>query len=76
MFLEQAACRLEDDGLRRMEPRKVCGAPGGLIQTDSQHCIGLIEKLARFFEEGGGLWFHKSTPSARISCMSGMRGSL
>ncbi len=67
---------LEDQRLRRMKTGKVRGAAGSFIEVNAQHCVGLVQKLARLFEIGAGLFLHRSMPSARIAYISGMRGSL
>jgi hypothetical protein len=73
MSLEHPACRLEDQGLSRMQSGQIRSAAGGLVETDGEHCIGVIEKRVGLVEEGARLRFHKSMPSARISCISGTR---
>lgn len=73
MSFEHASCRLEDETLRSMEPRKVSRASSGFVQPDSEHRLGLIEKLSRFFEEQGSFRLQRSMPSVRISCIKGVR---
>ena len=59
-----------------MEPSEIRRAPGGVGKIDTKHDFRFVQKLTRLFEERGALRLHKSTPSRRISNMSGMRGSL
>jgi hypothetical protein len=39
MSFEHASCRLEDETLRSMEPRKVSRASSGFVQPDSEHIV-------------------------------------
>ncbi len=76
MRFEDAAVGLEKEGLGRMEPGKIGVTPGGVRKIDTKHDLRFVQKRAGLFEECGALRLHRSTPSRRISDMSGMRGSL
>jgi hypothetical protein len=62
---------LKNEGLRCVESGKISGPSGVVGQTDSHHCVGTAEKVARLFEEQGSFRLHKSLASARISCING-----
>ena len=64
--LEDTVFALEDQSLRRMISREICGTAGG---------VGIFQKLPRLLEKSFRLGLHKSRPSRRISCINGMRGS-
>lgn len=76
MCFENAVVVLKDQSLGGMESGKIGRAPSGFVQAYAKHCFGLSEKLFCLFEECICLGLHKSSPSARISCIKGMRGSL
>jgi hypothetical protein len=65
----------EDEGLSRMKPGEIRRPPGGFMQIDAQHRLGVVEQLPRFIEKGAGLDLHRSMPSARMAYISGMRSS-
>lgn len=60
------ACRMESD--------EIGPAPGGLVEIDLEHRLRL-EKRLRLLKKSGALRLHGSTPSRRISCISGIRRS-
>jgi hypothetical protein len=63
--------------LRRMQAREIsCAARfvGPMVRVEQ--LLRLVQKFARLGEERNGLRLYRSMPSARISCISGMRSSL
>ncbi len=73
--LEDTVFALEDQSLRRMISREICGTAGGVGIADAKDRFGLFQKLPRLLEKSFRLGLHKSRPSRRISCINGMRGS-
>jgi hypothetical protein len=67
------ACPLEDQRLRSVEGGKISGAAGIVAEFDLQNRSGVGEGLSRLCQIGFGLRPHRSTPSRRISCISGVR---
>ena len=73
MRLWRSAGSLEDERLRRVEAGKIACPPGLVRQRDAQHCLRLRQFLAGLGEMLSGFRRHRSTPSRRISCISGVR---
>ena len=65
--------RLENEALRRVETRKLSGAPGVVLDALREKRGRPIDQVARLFQVSGCFWFHRSTPSRRISCIRGVR---
>ena len=80
MLFKHAPRGLKDEGLRCVESGKISSPSRVVGQTDSHHCVGAFEKFVRLFKEQGSFRLHKfrlykSMPSARISCIKGVRSS-
>jgi hypothetical protein len=73
MGLRHPTRLLEDQGLSGVQGSKIGSATGVLPEFDLQDRPGVGEGLARLIEVALGLRPQRSTPSRRISCISGVR---
>jgi hypothetical protein len=71
--LRRLAGSLEDKRLARLVARQISRASGILRQMDREHRPRMIKGQARFCQIAFGLRRHRSRPSRRISCISGVR---
>ena len=55
-----------------MKTRHVGGARGVFVEACVQHDLCTRENDAGLFDEGSRFRLHKSKPSRRISCISGL----
>jgi hypothetical protein len=75
--LDRFAGALEDQGLccvQTSEIRRAARFVGPLTRVEE--VLRFREQLARFLQKRSALRLHRSMPSARISCINGMRSSL
>ena len=70
--LEHAACDFEDAGLGGVKAGQVGRSPGRVSQSNAKHGVGFGQKRVRLLQKPGRLRGHTSTPSRRISYMSGV----
>jgi len=71
MGFRNAICALEDQGLRGMK-LGIIGETRRLPRnTNREYGLGVLKGFSSIREIGGGLGFHRSTPSLRISRISG-----
>jgi hypothetical protein len=64
---------LEDQSLRSVERRKVGSPTSGFREFETCDRARFSERLSRFVQILRGFRSHRSTPSRRISCISGVR---
>jgi hypothetical protein len=64
---------LEDEGLRGMEGAEIGGSAGVFAELDCEYRPSVRERLTSLIEVPIGLGRHRSMPSRRISCISGVR---
>jgi len=73
MRLRNLAGSLKDQRLRGVKRGEVGSPASGFGELDTGDRMRLSEGLSRLVQILCGFWLHKSTPSRRISCISGVR---
>jgi hypothetical protein len=73
MSLGCSAGPFEDQGLGGMEGAEIGGSAGVFAEVDGENSPSVRERLARLVEVTPRLRLHRSMPSRRISCISGVR---
>ena len=73
MGLGRSVGPLKDQGLSGMKGAETSGSAGFFAEIDGEDGSSVGETLARLVRYKVGLGFHRSMPSRRISCISGVR---
>jgi hypothetical protein len=73
MSLGRSVGPLEDQGLSGMKGAEIGGSACLFAEFNGEDGSSVGERLARLVEVPVGLGLHRSMPSRRISCISGVR---
>lgn len=60
-------------GLRGVECGEISGAACIVVKTCGKHCLAAFKVVIGVLQKAFGFRRHRSSPSRRISCMSGER---
>jgi len=73
MGLGRSVGPLKDQGLSGVKGAEISGSAGFFAEIDGEDGSSVGERLARLVKVPVGLGLHRSMPSRRISCISGVR---